>query len=233
MYHPPPRRRTLALLVAALALVLAGFAGAARSDNGVSGMTPAQILAKVKQDVAGAKSVHVYGSGTSGGSTIALNLHLLAGQGGYGHLAEGKLAFDMVRIGNKAYFKGSQKFWANFTKSVGLQQMFAGKWLSASATTGDLASFTPLTDISALTNQILSSPGALTKGPTTTVNGHPAIEIVSKDGTLYVSTSGPAYPLLLKPKSGGASGQIIFGEWNKPVKLVAPAKSIDYAKLTK
>jgi hypothetical protein len=231
-------RRALAAVLCCPALVLTAGAGAAhttraiRADNGVSGMTPGQILAKVKHDVAKAKTVHVYGSGTSGGSTIGLNLHLVAGRGGFGHLSEGKHAFDMIRIGPRAYFKGGQTFWANFTKSVGLQQMFAGKWLAASATKGDLASFTPLTDITKLTNQILTTSNALTKGETTTINGHPAVEITSKDGILYVQASGPAYPLLLKPRAGGDSGKITFGEWNKPIRLVAPAKSIDYDKLT-
>ena len=230
-------RRMRPILVfpfAVLALVVPALAGAARSDNGVSSMTPAQILAKVKQDVAGAKSVHIYGSGTSGGSSIALNLKLVKDKGGAGHLAEGGLAFDIVRIGDTAYFKGSKKFWGNFTKSEALQGFFAGKWLRASATTGDLASFAPLTDIVKLTNQILASHGTLEKGSTTTIDGHKAIAIVDKSdgGTLYVATDGPAYPLELLPGSKSGTGKITFGEWNKAVALVTPSKSIDYKKLT-
>lgn len=192
-------------------------------------MTPTQILAQVKQAVAAAKTVHVYGSGASAGSKISLNLKLVAGKGGSGHLAEGGLAFDIIRIGKVAYFRGDQKFWSNFTKS-GLAQLFAGKWLSASAVTGDLASFTPLTDISALTNQILASHGTITVGPTTTVNGQQAIELIDKTqgGTLYVATNGPAYPLLLKSGKANGNGQITFADWNKPVALTKPAKSISF-----
>jgi len=235
VHHGRPMRLVIAswLLVAAVACSIGAAsplaASAARADNGVSSMTPAQILAQVKKDVAGAKSVHVFGSGTTGGQKIALDLKLVKDRGGAGHLAEGGVAFDIIRIGPTAYFRGDQKFWSHFTKSSGLAQLFAGKWLSASATKGDLASFTPLTDISALTNQILASPGALEKGPTTTVNGKPAVEVIEKTGggVLYIATSGPAYPLLIKPGKGG-TGEINFGDWNKPVALAKPAKSIAY-----
>jgi hypothetical protein len=217
--------------IVALGALVAGapLAGAGRADHGVANMTATQILAQVKQAVAGAKSVHVYGSGTSGGSKIALNLKLVKGKGGEGHLAEGGLAFDIIRIGPTAYFKGDQKFWSHFTKS-GLAQLFAGKWLSASATKGDLASFTPLTDITALTNQILASPGRIDKGATTKVNGKSAVELIQKSGggILYIATSGPAYPLLIKPGRSSGSGEINFAEWNKPVVLTKPAKSISY-----
>ena len=54
--------------------------------------------------------------GRPAASTIGLNLHLVAGRGGFGHLSEGKLAFDMIRIGARAYFKGGQTFWANFSE---------------------------------------------------------------------------------------------------------------------
>jgi hypothetical protein len=220
-------------MLALLAIALPGVASGTRSDNGVSSMTPAQILAKVKQDVAGAKSVHVYGAGTSGGQKLSIDFKLVKGKGGGGPFAASGLSFDVIRIGNLAYFRGDKKFWSNFTKSPDLAGLFAGKWIKVSATSGDFASLTDLTDIKKLTDALLSSHGTLKVGKTTKINGHPAIAIVdtSNGGTLYVATTGPAYPLAVKPGPKEGPGQITFSDWNKSVTVKAPAKSLDFRKL--
>ena len=225
-------RRAIAGCLLVLTVALAGTAAGAHSDNGVSSLTATQILAKAREAVAGAQSVNVYGSGTSDGSPIALNLKLVKGQGGAGHLAVGGLAFDIVRVGPSAYFKGAASFWSHFTKSPGLQELFAGKWLRASATKGDLASLTPLTDMVALTNELLKPTGSIRKGPTTVIGGQPAIELIDSDGgILYIATTGPPYPL--RVKSGGKdTGKIIFGRWNRSFPLTRPGKSLDFTKLT-
>ena len=216
------------LLAGALALPLA--AGAARADNGVASMTPAQILTKVEQDTTGAKSLHVYGAATSGGSRISLDLNLLEGVGGAGRFSEGALVFDIIRVGPAFYLKADQKTWLHFAKSSGLASLMAGKWMRVSTTSSDFADLANLTDITKLVDGILSSHGALVKGSTTTVNGHSAVEITDRSdgGRLYVATSGPAYPLLLKGK--GSSGQLTFA-WNPHVSVKAPAKSLDFRKL--
>jgi len=223
-------RLAIACWLAVLALVCPIVAGAARSgDNGITSMTPTQIIAQVKQAVAGAKTVHIYGSGISNGKPIALDLKLLQGTGGSGHFAEGPLAFDIVRVGPLVYMKAGKKFWMTTTHNSSLATLFVNKWLSGSATKGDLAAFTPFTDIVKLTNQILSQHGKLEKGSTTTINGQPAIAIVDQTdgGTLYVATNGPAYPLLLKAGKND-KGQITFGDWNKPVTVTKPAHAIHF-----
>ena len=47
----------------------------------------------------------------------------------------------------------------------------------SSASTGKLASFTPLTDLSTLMSTTLGKHGTLEKGNTTTIGGQPAIAV--------------------------------------------------------
>jgi hypothetical protein len=220
------------LAVLASLFLLAGCGGKkGPKDNGVAKMSPSEALAQVKAAVNSATSVHIVGAGTSGGQPLALNLKLVKGKGGAGHITVNGLSFDIVRIGDTAYFKGSSRFWSKFGGSAAAQ-LFKGKWLMAPANKGELASFTPLTNLTALTNQVLASHGALKMGDTTEINGQPAVAIVDKSngGTLYVATTGPAFPLKLTPGKG--QGSINFSDWNQPVQLTKPAKPIDYSKLT-
>ena len=39
---------------------------------------------------------------------------LVAGEGGEGHLEANGLSFEMVRVGDTAYFKGDEEFWRQF-----------------------------------------------------------------------------------------------------------------------
>jgi hypothetical protein len=218
-------------VLASVTVVLVGCGGGSKS-NGVASMTPTQILAEVHKAIAGASSVHVAGSGTSGGTPIALDLKLVEGKGGAGHIEIGGLGFDVIRIGEKMYFKGEKGFLAHYAGTQAAQ-LLAGHWFYVSSDTSGFSSFTPLTNLQELMNQILASHGTIEKGEETKVDGQPAIALTdtTQGGTLYVATTGPAYPLELAPGKG-KGGSIAFTDWEQPMTLTAPPKSIDYAKLT-
>jgi hypothetical protein len=217
----------LALLVVALA----GCGDGGAKSNGVADLGPKQILAQVKKDVANAKSVHIVGSGKTGGTPITLDLQLAAGKGGAGHIAVGGYGFDLVRIGKKLYFKSDHRALQHYAGSAAAQ-LLAGKWFAVPASSGGFGSFAPFTDLRQIVNQILSAAGPVEKGDETTIDGQKAIALTdtSKGGTLYVATTGPAYPLALKAGKGN-SGSISF-TWDQPVTLTAPKGAIDYEKLT-
>lgn len=238
-------RFVLACALAVVAVLLVGCGGkksptsgttaagtSAAAANGVESKTPDQIVTAMQKAVATASSVHIVGAGTSGGSSISLDLKLVRGKGGAGHIAIGGLGFDVVRIGTKLYFKGSKKFLVHYAGGPAAQ-LLTGRWFVVSSSATGFGSFAPLTNLEALVNQILSSHGTLKKGTATTIDGQPAIGVIDRTngGTLYVATTGPAYPLQLKPGKGN-KGVIKFTEWDQPIALKAPAKPIDYAKLT-
>lgn len=225
-------RYVLAGVLVALVAAPAGWGSTSSArPNGEASKTPAQIIADVKAAVAKAKDVHVFGSGTSGGSKLSLDLHLSAGKGGQGRITTGKLGFKIVRIGTRAYFQGDKAFLTHYAGATAAQ-LFLGKWFEASALKGDFASFTPLTSLVQLTDSIFSGYGKLAVGPPTRVRGQPAVALVdtTKGGTLYVAATGPPYPLELVAGKG-STGTIQFQSWNKAVRLTAPRHTINYAKL--
>ena len=195
-------------------------------------MTANQIIAQMKKDVSNAKSVHITGSGSSGSTQLSLDLQLERGTGGSGHIEIGGYGFDIVRIDNKLYFKADHAALDHFAGAV-VARLLAGKWFVVPAGSSGFGSFTPFTDLQRLMNQILTASGRVEKGEETKVGDQPAITLTDtkNGGTLYVATTGPAYPLQLKPGKS-KTGTISFTDWDEPVTLTAPKDSLDYAKLT-
>jgi hypothetical protein len=220
------RLATIAAPLVAVAL-LAGCGGSSGpKSNGEASKTADQIIADAQAAVLGATTVHVSGNA---GSSLVMNLHLVAGKGGEGQMTTNGLTFDIIRIDGSAYFKGGAAFWHQFG-SPAAATLFKGRWLKAPATSGRFASLTPLTDITKFFSAVLTSHGTLAVGKETTIGGEPAIGIddTSQGGTLYVATTGKPYPLGIR-KSG--SGSVNFDEWDAPVTLTAPANAVDISQL--
>ncbi len=217
-------------LVALIAVALAGCGGSS-SGNGVSSKSASQILAASKAAAADASSVHVAGSLTSGATPITLDLDLVSGHGGRGQISEGGLSFELIVLDDTVYIKGSPAFYSHFGGSAAAQ-LFQGKWLRSPATGGELASLASLTNFGRLLEQTLASSGVLAKGATSTIAGAPVIELrdTSKNGSLYVATTGQPYPVEIV-KRGAETGRISFTRWNEHVSLSAPAGAIELGQL--
>jgi hypothetical protein len=145
-------------------------------------------------------------------------------------MSESGLKFEIIRVGNKAYIKGSDAFLRKFAGAAGAQ-LLRGKWLQGSATTGDLAALAPLTDIGKLFNGALGSHGKLENKGETTYKGQKvvAIEDTSEGGTLYVASTGTPYPVAIV--GGKDQGTITFDNWNDTVSITAPKGAVDMSKL--
>jgi len=221
-------KRALALLPLA-AMLLAGCGGSSAKDNGEAAKAAAQVVSDAKAVAITATSVHVFGSGTSAGSPIAVNLYLVAGKGGRGMVTANGVTFQIVRIGDTAYFKGGATFWQHFGGSAAAA-LLEGRWLKAPATSGRFASFTPLTDIGRLFDAIIAPTDTLQNEGKQNVGGVSVVAIkdATKKGTLYVAATGKPYPVSIK-KQG--SGGITFTSWNAPVMLTAPPHAVDISAL--
>jgi len=145
-------------------------------------------------------------------------------------MSQNGLGFQIVAVRPEVYINGSQSFWKTFGGSAAAQ-LLSGKWLKAPAT-GQLSSLATLTNVQKLFNQLLSSHGKLAKGKTTTIHGQQAIAVTdtTNGGTLYVATTGKAFPLEIS-KTGAQGGQITFDHFNQPVTLTPPANAIDISQL--
>lgn len=211
--------------------VLAGCGGSKSGSNGLASRSADDIVKAAKAAADGATSVHAFGSGVDNGVPLVIDLHMVAGKGGKGSLSEHGLSFQLVRIGPTAYIKGSSAFYKRFAGAAAAK-LLQGKWLKASATTGQLASLTPLTDLVKFFDTSFASHGKLEKTGTTTVHGIQVVGVkdTTKGGTLYVATSGTAFPIEVT-KGGASGGTLTFDQWNQSVSLNAPPNAVDISRL--
>lgn len=216
-----------------LALVLAALSGCGSSSqgNGLSSKSPEQILAAAKAAAAGAASVHVSGSTVTEGKPISLDMELVSGKGGKGRITLEGLGIDLVEVGSAVYINGSAAFYKHVAGSAAAQ-LLQGKWLKAPAGSSNFASLASLTNLGRLIDTTLASHGKLARAGERTVQGKKAIGVTdtTKGGTLYVASTGTAYPLEIV-KTGSAGGKIAFDRWNQPVTLTAPAGAVDINRL--
>jgi hypothetical protein len=218
----------LAVCVSVLAAGIAGCGGT--SDNGVAASSPDAIVGSASNAVGGVKSVHVFGTVTSQGSPITLDLRLIAGKGGGGRMSQNGLSFRIIDLNQTVYLNGSDAFWRHEGGNAAVQ-LFHGKWLKAPAT-GQFASIASLTDVQTLFSKLLSNHGTLAKGGSSTISGQKVIAIrdITRGGTLFVATTGKPYPIQIS-KTGAEGGRIGFDRYNESVSLNAPANAIDVSKL--
>ena len=217
-------------MVVALTVLVAGCGGSGSKSNGEAKKTGSQVLADALAAATGASGVHVSGSIVSGGEPLTLDLDLDKGTGGSGTMSEQGLSFQLIRVGGKAYIKGSDAFYKKFA-GASVAQLLHGKWLEGSATSGNLAALTSLTDISKLFSGALASHGALSNGGATTYKGQKVVAIkdTTKDGILYVAATGPPYPVAIVGANN--TGAIVFDNWGKTVTITAPKGAVDLDKL--
>ena len=226
------RVRAAGVLCAAVALLVAGCGGGS-SSNGEAKKAPEQVLKDAKAAALAATAVHVVGHIVSGGSPLGIDMTLNRGKGGKGTLTESGVSFQLIRIGDKAFVKGSDAFYEKFAGSAAA--LLKGKWLEGSATKGEFGTLGQLTDLGKLLDQV-SSPknhGKLANDGETTYKGQ-KVDVLrdTSDGSkLYVAATGKPYPVAIVGGKSGQKGTVTFGGWNETVQLVAPSGAIDLAKL--
>src|SRR2546430_2532527 len=154
---PVPQRFVIGLL--ALVTLIAGCGGGSKS-NGEAAKPPEQVLLDAKQAALDSKAGHVSAAIIDAGKPITLDLTLVKGAGGKGTMTESKLSFEIVRVGQTAYIKGSDAFLRRFAGAAGAL-LLHGRWIQGSATHGELAALAPLTDVSKLFKGALGSHGKL------------------------------------------------------------------------
>ena len=220
---------TGSVLVLALG-VLAGCGGSSSSNN-ITSKSATEILTESKAAADSASSVHVSGSIKSGAAPVTIDLNLVAGKGAQGEISENGASFKLILLGGTAYISGSPAFYRSLGGAAAAQ-LLDGKWLKASATSGEFASFNSLGNMRQLIDTTLAAHGTLTKGATSTVNGVQAIAITdtNKTGSLYVATTGKPYPVAIA-KGGSESGKIAFSNWDEPVTITAPPNAVDLSEL--
>jgi hypothetical protein len=225
------RLRIARIGFAALAVVAAGCGGSGGASNGEAGKPAATAFADAKHAALTAKSVHVVGSLDDAGKTLQLDLQIAHGEG-KGTMSESGLSFQIVRIGDAAYIKGSDAFLRQFAGAAAAQ-LFHDKWLKGKTTSGSLASLAPLTDIAKLFSGAFDTHGKLANRGEKTFHGHKAVELEdTADGSLlYIAAEGTPFPLGAKGGATKDKSSITFDRWNESVSVDAPKGAVDVSKL--
>src|SRR3954451_12015940 len=180
------------LVGTAFVLALAGCGGS--SSNGEAKKPAEQVVADAQKAALGASSVHVTGTIRDNGTPLRMNVTIVKGKGGKGTLAENGLTFQLIRIGDTAYIRGSEAFLKQFAGPAAAV-LLQGKWLKGSATSGWLPAVTPLTQPDQLFKAALGQHGKLKNNGEVALKGDQAVEIedTTQGVKLYAAGSGDPY----------------------------------------
>lgn len=220
-------------------LLAAGVAACGRSahagGNGLQAKSAVAIIRATTRAAESARSVHVSGSLNQGGTTIALDLRMVAGVGASGWMSDGGRHFALVLDHSTLYISGGSSFWNAFG-NASIAKRLRGKWLKTPAT-GDYASIAKFASLRRFFQQIFSeTTGPVAKADARTIDDQRTIGVrdVRKIGVLYVATSGKPYPVEIDGAStsrSGTTGKLDFSGFNARVAIRAPKHSISVARL--
>jgi hypothetical protein len=199
--------------------ISAAACSSSSGSNGTSGQSATQIISAVKQSLSSASSVRITGNIQQGSKQATFDLTTFSGGDFDGTISFSGSSVKLVRIGKTDYLNATKSFYTNQGAPAAAAQTLAGKWVYGPDSQIGLGnSFT----LSSLTTQITKPQGTVTKGTTGTIDGQSAVSLRSQQGTLWVATSGTAYPIELA-KSGSNGGVVKFTAWNQGSTPTAPA----------
>jgi len=226
------RAPALALVLAAVLLAGCGGGGSSAKPNDEASKPATRVLADARAAASAATSAHVAGSLKSSGTPVTLDLSTARGKGATGSMSANGAGFDLVRIGDVVYIKGSDEFLKQNAGAL-IAQLLHDKWLKASIRKGRFASLAPLTSVGLLLGLVSRHHGKLVNDGKTTYDGQRVVAIrdTSDNSKLYVAATGTPYPVAIVGGRGNQSGTITFDDWNKHVSLTAPSDAIDISKL--
>jgi hypothetical protein len=225
--------RASAFALALAAALLAGCGGQKAAQPNHEASKPAlRVLADARSAATKASSAHVSGHIVSSGTPVTLDLTMARGEGAKGSMSTKGLRFDLVRIGQAAYIRGSDAFLEHF-EGPAIAQLLHNRWIKLSTDSSRFASLRPLTDLGLLLGKVSSHHGKLANAGKTTYKGSEVVVIrdTSDDSKLYVAATGTPYPVAIVGGGKGQSGVITFDDWNQHVSLSAPSGALDASDL--
>ncbi len=205
---------------------------AAPTDNGVAALEAQAIVDKAVAALGTAKSFSMKGEIDTEGEKIAIDLKV-AGKDVLGALTLDGNKIELLRVGDQNFMRPDAGAWKTLGGESGetISKLMGNKWAKLSSSDADYQSFFDIADPA----ELLKPDGKITKGDTKTVNGTKAVGVVQSGedgGTLWVATTGEAYPLTLEGPSG--QGQVAFGDFGATfdeIKAPADADVIDLDSL--
>lgn len=222
------RRRPSALALAAATLaagVLSGCGGGSKL-NGEQSKTGNEVARDAVNALRGASSAHMVFSGPIGNAQATFDL-TFKGNDTKGQISTNGTTFQIVKIGDQAYVKGSKATYTALTNAK-IADIIGGRWLLLS---GDKAASYAGITLSNITSSLNSSTWqkAVTQ---TELDGKKVVVITNtKDNAqVYIANTGAPYPLKGQGKTA-ADGSWRLTDYNAPVTITAPADALDVDEL--
>jgi hypothetical protein len=222
----------------ALALCITAACGSSGpKDNGVAKLTASEILAKAKEALQAAKSVHLTGTSKQGTETFELDLRISQSGSAIGTIKVNGDAASLIRIGDALYFKADTGFYTKNGAPAAAAALLAGKYLKTTVDNKDFAEFKQFTDMKNLAATFLTPDGTAEKVAGKPIRGQETVGLQDtvdgkNTGRLYIATKGKAYPLAVEPPPE-ETGKFELIDYDADVTASAPPTDqvVDFALL--
>ncbi|MFD4140283.1 hypothetical protein [Streptomyces sp. NPDC058572] len=231
-----------------------GGSGAAKEPTATASSKPAdpfkglsadQIADKGIETTKGATSLRMAGRVKTDGDLMDVDFAVDDKGTCTGTMGTDGATAELLQTDDVMYMKGNEKFWTSMGKeegssgeeAAGIAEMLKGRWMKIPADEGP----GEMCDLKGMVSDMdddKSERTGMTKGPDAEVNGVPAAVVVKKkaDGEtieMYVAKEGKPYLLKVHVVGGDEPGTMVFSDYDKPVKAVAPPADevVDMEKL--
>ena len=203
----------------------------------LAGRDPAEVMALARQALVGARSVRLRGTFDDAGRPLSMDVRLLAGGDASGWVASEGRRLGVIAAGGRTYLRGHEGLarWG----SQAMADYVGDRWVlvppSALRDLGAMAVMTPgrpgPIDLVGFADATLGPEAAagFASAGSGAVGGRPALRLDGPDGTWWVASTGPPYPLRLESRSpaSGAAQYLELSEFDRQVTVVAPPDPVD------
>ncbi|MEW1900666.1 hypothetical protein [Streptomyces sp. NPDC086147] len=204
----------------------APVAGSSAAGDPFAGLSADAIAEKASASVRTVTAVRMTGHQEEGGTKVVMDVRvdgkgiceaeLTNGDGGKG---------TFLRIDRSVYTKGDEAFWNSSEENRTIGRLLAGRWAKTSYEEGSsLSGFCDLRNVFEDDDRATG----LTRGEDTEVGGVPAVTLTGEaDGggtrTLHIAKDADRPYFLRVVETGGEkTGEITFGDFDRPVSVTAP-----------
>lgn len=226
--------RATTLAVGLGSLVLAGCSTSGTNSNGEAGKPAVRVLLDTRAAAAAQHSVRVVGKGGPAGA-VALDLELVAGQGGSGTVSNGALRITFVGVGGRIYVNASAAVWLVVGgRSAKAAQRLGGRWVEMPTGGGPLASLALYTQMKTWLALLLLDHGTVEKEAMINRDGARVLALADPalKSTLYIAASGAPLPVELREQTSAGTDDYRFENWNGVAAPKAPPGAVGYASVT-
>ncbi|HET9092809.1 MAG TPA: hypothetical protein VFN50_10390 [Acidimicrobiales bacterium] len=211
----------------AAALAAAALLAACGGGNGLAGQSAGQIMTSTISALRHAHSVRLSGVVDQGPRTAHVDVTMFRNGDADGTFDLSGVTGSLVISSGSVYMRGPARFWQVLTSIGGASlpgaaaTKLAGRWviLPRGAASG-FSSFS----FKGFESSLSKGRASLSKVGPKTVMGQQAIGVKSpNNGTLWVSTTGTAYPIEVVSSNAKGTQRATFSDWNADSPPTAPA----------